>query len=157
MARAPAARAAPSIHCPRGQCAAGPTVPPIATLSSIYPHGGPTSGGTRLILRGHGFRDFRQALQCEFGALAEPATAWVEDADALTLNCTTPPRPIAERTRIRARLTLRVHNEQVPTLGKHQAFGVLRACGAGAQLVLRLCSTLLARHHTYAPAGASSP
>lgn len=104
MARAPAARAAPSIHCPRGQCAAGPTVPPIATLSSIYPHGGPTSGGTRLILRGHGFRDFRQALQCEFGALAEPATAWVEDADALTLNCTTPPRPIAERTRIRARL-----------------------------------------------------
>ena len=122
--RAPArgVRPTPATHCPGGECATGPSLPPFgyvqpATLSSVFPRGGPTAGGTAIILRGHGFRGFDPGSLCEFGALPAPATAWAEGGGRLrddawaeglntvALNCTAPPMPMAEHTSVHARLS----------------------------------------------------
>jgi hypothetical protein len=95
--RAPAAsiRPTPATHCPGGVCGTGPSLPPFgyvqpATLSSVFPRGGPTAGGTAILLRGHGFRGFDPGALCEFGGLLGPvefgsstATMWAEGGGRL--------------------------------------------------------------------------
>ena len=94
-APAPGVRPTPATYCPGGVCGTGPSLPPFgfvqpATLSSVFPRGGPTAGGTAIVLRGHGFRGFDPGALCEFGALIGPvdfgssmATAWAEGGGRL--------------------------------------------------------------------------
>ena len=94
-APAPGIRPTPATYCPGGVCGTGPSLPPFgfvqpATLSSVFPRGGPTAGGTAIVLRGHGFRGFDPGALCEFGALIGPvefgssmATAWAEGGGRL--------------------------------------------------------------------------
>ena len=94
-APAPGIRPTPATHCPGGVCGTGPSLPPFGyvqptTLSSVFPRGGPTAGGTSILLRGHGFRGFDPGALCEFGALLGPvefgssqATAWAEGGGRL--------------------------------------------------------------------------
>ena len=108
-APAPGVRSSAAMHCPAGVCATGPSLPPPATLSSVFPRGGPTAGGTAILLRGHGFRGFDPGAHCEFDALLAPAVAWAEDVSTVALNCTAPPMPMAELTPVRARLSPALH------------------------------------------------
>ena len=54
----------------------------------LYPLSGPTSGDTRLLLKGDGFLDFYEGdFRCRVGTLLTPTTRLTSD----TLACTTPP------------------------------------------------------------------
>ena len=62
----------------------------LVTIDSLWPLGGPTGGGTRVVVRGSGFVD-HGGVFCQFGASAAatvPAT--LDSADRLL--CTAPPR-----------------------------------------------------------------
>ncbi len=90
--RSPAAAATSVASCAGGSCHAGPSPPPepIATVSSLHPPGGPTAGGTSVLLQGHGLRSYGKLSRCKFGRTAVPMQLDLDTDDGSELRCATP-------------------------------------------------------------------
>ena len=64
-----------------------PAPAPRVRVIQLFPHGGPSLGGTRVIVTGTAFADVGD-LRCRFGVQTVPAILLGEDGTAL--ECTTP-------------------------------------------------------------------